>query len=109
MDKRGGGELIREARRRARLTQAELARRLNTRQSVIARWESGQRSPTYETLERAAEACGLQLDVELRWKEELAASRQAVARMLRLSPQERLELIGAEGRNLLELDASVRR
>ncbi|MDQ4124435.1 MAG: helix-turn-helix domain-containing protein [Actinomycetota bacterium] len=58
-----GGEVIRRARRRAGLSQAELARRLDTKQPVVARWETGARTPTLETVARAVEACGLALDV----------------------------------------------
>ena len=56
-----GGDLIREARRRAGLTQEELAQRLATTQSVIARWESGRRSPTFVTAMRALRECDLTL------------------------------------------------
>ena len=42
-------ELI-KARRRARLSQAELAARMGTSQSTIARLESGQAFPTTKTL-----------------------------------------------------------
>jgi transcriptional regulator with XRE-family HTH domain len=62
---RTGGELIREARKRAGLSQRELAERLGTTQSVIARWETGVRSPTVETLLRAVRACGLDLNITL--------------------------------------------
>lgn len=58
-----GGAVIQRARRRAGLSQAELARRLGTKQPVVARWESGTRAPTLETVARAVEACGLALDV----------------------------------------------
>ena len=62
---KSGGEFIREARRRAGLTQQELAERLSTTQSVIARWETGRRSPTVETLYRAVRACGLDVHITL--------------------------------------------
>ncbi len=58
-----GGTVIRRARRRAGISQAELARRLGTKQPVVARWESGARAPTLATVSRAVEACGLALDV----------------------------------------------
>lgn len=60
-----GGEIVREARRRAGLSQQDLAERLGTTQSVITRWETGQRSPTFETVIRAVRACGLELSVTL--------------------------------------------
>lgn len=49
---------IAEARHRAGLTQAQLADRLHTKQSVVARWESGRARPSTRTLERIAAATG---------------------------------------------------
>lgn len=60
-----GGDLIKEARRRAGLTQQQLADRMGTTQSVIARWESGRRSPTFLTAEKAIRECGLSLSARL--------------------------------------------
>jgi transcriptional regulator with XRE-family HTH domain len=60
-----GGDLILMARRRARLTQRELAGRIECRQATIARWERGDRHPSYEDVQAVAGACGLQLDVHL--------------------------------------------
>lgn len=53
--------LIRSARRRAGLTQAELARRAGTSQPVISAYERGERAPTYGTLRRLVEATGARL------------------------------------------------
>jgi ribosome-binding protein aMBF1 (putative translation factor) len=47
------------------LTQAELAARMGTRQSYVARIESGQQNITVETLRRAAEALGARLTIHL--------------------------------------------
>jgi transcriptional regulator with XRE-family HTH domain len=60
-----GGELVREARKRAGLTQAELAVRAATTQSAIARLESGRTSPAFEQVERLLRLCGYQLVIEL--------------------------------------------
>ncbi len=57
-------ELIR-ARHDARLSQAELARRIGTTQSAIARLESGSISPSIATLKRYAAATGTRLHLEL--------------------------------------------
>lgn len=57
--------LVREARLRAGLTQAELAERVGTTQSSIARWESGATRPPLETVRRIVEACGLELRIGL--------------------------------------------
>ncbi len=53
------------ARSRAGLTQAELAERMKTTQSVIARLEGGRSTPTWKTLRRYAEATGSRLRVSL--------------------------------------------
>jgi transcriptional regulator with XRE-family HTH domain len=60
-----GGELIREARRRAGLTQAQLAERLGTTQSAIARLERGATEPSYARVAEAVAACGLDLQPRL--------------------------------------------
>jgi transcriptional regulator with XRE-family HTH domain len=54
-------QLIREARRTAGLTQAQLARRLGTTQPAIARLESVGSNPTVRTLEQALQASGRRL------------------------------------------------
>ena len=58
-------ELVR-ARSAAKLTQTEVARRLGTTQSAIARLEGGRVSPSFATLRRYAEATGTRLSVGLR-------------------------------------------
>ncbi len=58
-------ELIVEARKRAGITQTELASRMGTHQSVVARWETGKTQPTLETVIRAVEAAGLELTVRI--------------------------------------------
>ncbi|QIK38096.1 helix-turn-helix transcriptional regulator [Caldichromatium japonicum] len=54
-----------EARARAGLSQAELARRMGTTQSVIARLESGRTAPSLRTLQRYAESVGGRLTVKI--------------------------------------------
>ena len=53
------------ARVRAGLTQQELARRMGTTQSTIARLERGGRSPNFRTLKRLAEVTHSRLVVRL--------------------------------------------
>lgn len=57
-------ELI-AARARAGLSQAELAERMHTTQSTIARLESGRALPSMRTLARFAEATGSRAVVRL--------------------------------------------
>ena len=52
-----------EARTRARLNQAELAERMATTQSVVARLESGRVSPSTRRLEKVARATGTRLRI----------------------------------------------
>lgn len=57
-------ELIR-ARARAHLTQVEIAKRMGTTQSAVARIESRTRSVSIKTLERYAAATGSHLQIRL--------------------------------------------
>lgn len=54
-----------EARRRAKLTQAEVATRMGTSQAAIARIESGRGAPKWSTIERYARAVGARPVVRL--------------------------------------------
>ena len=49
-----------------RLTQAELAKKLKTRQSVISRVESGQTTPSLSFLKRLANVLDLSLSVQFK-------------------------------------------
>ena len=60
-----GNDLVREARLRSRLTQAELAARVGTTQSAIARLESGRTAPSFESVVTLIRACDLDLEVAL--------------------------------------------
>lgn len=60
-----GATLVREARRRAGLSQAELAARAGTTQSAIARLERGRSSPSFRRVGELVGACGLELRVRL--------------------------------------------
>jgi len=84
-----GGELIREARMRAGLTQSELSELTGRERSVIARWEQGVISPPIESLLACIHACGFDLPlvlvpVDRSRDEELQAS-------LMLAPSDRVE------------------
>lgn len=54
-------EAMVRARTAANLTQSELAARIGTTQSAIARLEGGKLSPSVRTLRRYAEATGMRL------------------------------------------------
>jgi transcriptional regulator with XRE-family HTH domain len=63
-DTRSTGRRLRELREAAGLSQNELAHRLGCQQPAIARLEAGEASPNMRTLDRIANALGL----ELQWQ-----------------------------------------
>src|SRR3954463_2961010 len=75
-------ELLR-ARKRAGLTQAEVAARMGTKTPAVARLEAGggsqRHSPSIATLRRYAEAVGCRLEIRLRPKRRLPADGRAGA------------------------------
>ena len=86
--------LIREARLRARLTQAELADRTGRDRSVIARWEQGAVAPSVETLVELVRACGFDLPLILVPHD--TSLDQRLRKNLVLSPERRVDrLLGA--------------
>ena len=56
---------LRELREHLGVSQEELARKLKTTQSAIARFERRERVPTFEFLEKVARALGVRVRVEL--------------------------------------------
>lgn len=56
-----GPGLVRRARRAADLSQRDLAARLGVSQSTVARWETGQSSPTLRMVEQMLSLSGLRL------------------------------------------------
>ena len=87
-----GADLIYEARRRAGLTQKQLAERAGTTQSSIARWESARREPAFQTVVRLIRLCGFVLDVHLEpYDDGLRDDWSQAQRNLLLTPEERHE------------------
>jgi transcriptional regulator with XRE-family HTH domain len=88
-------DIIRRARELSGLSQRELARLAGTTQSVVARIERGQTSPTWDTIERLLRAAGLELDARLTLLP-VAHSHmlEDVPRILALTPEERLRELG---------------
>jgi transcriptional regulator with XRE-family HTH domain len=80
--------LLNMARRRAGLSQRELARKTGVPQSSISRIEGGLISPTVATLERLIQACGMVLEVADRPGED-DVDRTLIRERLKLTPAER--------------------
>lgn len=98
-----GGGLIREARRRAGITQRQLARRLGTSQPVIARWERGHRSPDYDVVKNAVLVCGFELRATL--VERDLQDEATLDYSLSLTPLERLR----NNQAMLDFEAIARK
>lgn len=55
------GALLADARRRARLTQVQLAERSGVVRPLISQYENGRKDPSVSMLARLVEACGMEL------------------------------------------------
>lgn len=84
-----GGELIREARLRAGLTQKQLSELTGRERSVIARWEQGAISPPIDSLIQIIHACGFDLPLTLT-EIDSTADRELGEALLE-TPSERVE------------------
>jgi transcriptional regulator with XRE-family HTH domain len=86
------GALVRELRQAAGLSQRALAQRAGTSQPAIARYERGAATPSWETLQRLAAACG-------RWVRMSSGAVpdthdvELAETLLRLTPLERLRAL----------------
>ena len=96
------GQLIRRCRVEAGLTQAALAERLGTTQSVVSRWERGGDEPRLSTLTRILRACGQRLVISV---EPDDVDRAQIRQQLAMSPADRL----ASVRNVSRMLASARK
>ena len=89
--------LLSTARRRAGLTQRELARRAGVPHSTVARIELGRLSPRTDTLEALLRATGHALAVETALGE--GVDRSQIRALLTLTPLERTRLAADDAAN----------
>ena len=101
----GAAELLSTARVRSGMSHRALARKARTAQSVVARIELGETSPSWATLTRLLKAAGFGLSAGLKRTAIDPALLDDVPRILRLTPEERLREAGQVSRFL----ASARR
>lgn len=97
---------LRHARRRAGLTQRQLAARSGVPQATIARIETSCSEPRFALLQRLLWECGQQLA-----SEDLCGQgidRTLIRQRLALSPQERFEPAAAEARSLAAFEEAIR-
>lgn len=90
--------VLRAARRRAGLSQRELARRAGVPQSAVARIENGTVVPRVDTLDRLLAGCGEALEASPRLG--VGIDRTMIRELLRLTPGERARLAAEEARNV---------
>jgi transcriptional regulator with XRE-family HTH domain len=96
-----GNDLVREARKRAGLTQRELAEKAGTTQSAIARLESGRTRPAFDDVLRLVRLCGMDLDLMLgEWDDSDWAQAR---RQLTLAPLERIRRMERVGRQMMKI------
>jgi transcriptional regulator with XRE-family HTH domain len=81
--------LLRDARRRAGLTQADLAERLGVSQAAVARLESPRANPTVDTLDAALWATGHRLTLDATPRRP-GVDESLIRRQLELTPVERI-------------------
>jgi predicted transcriptional regulator len=94
-------DLLRTARTRAAISQRELAEKAGTAQSVVARIELGENSPSWETFTRLIRGAGYVLRAELERVPVVDRSMlDDVPRILAMSPQQRLEEVAQVSRFL---------
>jgi transcriptional regulator with XRE-family HTH domain len=101
------GDLIREARRRAGLTQRQLAERAGKAPSVIGRWERGEVKPPLETVVELIRACGLDLGFGI-YESDDGHDLALIQRELRRTPAERSRHLATAVRRVRSLVSSFR-
>jgi transcriptional regulator with XRE-family HTH domain len=98
--------MLRYARRRAGLTQRELAERAGVAQPTVARIESGAVIPRVDTLDHLLRACGHMLDLDIHRGRDVDTT--LVDQMLDLDREERLRRAEQEAQAMDRLVRSAR-
>jgi transcriptional regulator with XRE-family HTH domain len=104
------GPLLAERRRRAGLTQADLARRLAISQAAVAQLERPGSNPRLATLDRALRATGVELVLSTRPRPE-SVDESLIRQQLALTPAQRLrglEVLYQQARELTSAGAMSR-
>lgn len=105
----GAAAVLRDARRQARLSQTDLARRAGVAQSVISAYESGRREPSLRTLERLVAATGGRLAVTVEPGPAAGLPDSPLGRRLRQRRQRVLDVAARYGVTNVRVFGSVAR
>ena len=109
IDATTAGRLLRDARRRAGLSQRQLASRAGVAQSVISAYESRRRQPSLPTLGRLIEASGHELDLTLTPMSPSGRLQGALGQRVRRHHDEMQTIAAAHGASNLQVFGSVAR
>jgi transcriptional regulator with XRE-family HTH domain len=101
------GRMVRYSRRRAGLTQRQLAAKAGIPQETIARIEAGRSDPRVMTLDRLLEACEMGLEVMPRLG--IGVDRTHIVELIALPMEERLRQGIESDRNVIEFGRKLRR
>ena len=55
------GKVLKYMRIKKNWNQSQLAKKIESAQTTLSGWETGFRQPTFETIERIADACGFEI------------------------------------------------
>ncbi|GEM_PF-1229525 len=105
-DVMSSSRILRYARRRAGLTQRELAGLAGMPQAAVGRIETGRVTPRVDTLTRLLGLCGCSLEVE--HKRGVGVDGSLIRGLLELSDAERAQVAATSGRNLAKTLAASR-
>ncbi len=103
------GSLLRQARQRAGLTQAQLAERAAVTQPVVSRAEAVSANPRVATLDRLLRAAGARLELSAPEVGVPEVDEGQLLAHLRMTPAERIRVHDASKRNLDAVMRSMRR
>ncbi|MDQ1750735.1 MAG: uncharacterized protein QOE71_1791 [Pseudonocardiales bacterium] len=103
------GDLLRDARQRAGLTQTELAQRAGITQSVVSAYESDHRQPALSTLAALVQATGFDLDVRVTPRNGMSRLNGPVGRLVRKHRQDLVTTAANHGITNVRLFGSVAR
>jgi transcriptional regulator with XRE-family HTH domain len=107
MKARSIGALVAGARKAEGLTQADLARRMGTTQSAVARLEAAGSNPRVSTVEKALRACGHTLQPQAKAFED-SVDGSLVRAGLGMTPAERIAHHRRSRQNAIDLARKAR-